>query len=63
MPRNIRTYYLDLGRVTIECPVLMADATLAGILINFGQELLARPATPAKTGPVNSKLPPKGIHR
>jgi hypothetical protein len=42
--------------------MILDNVTLANILIAFGQQLLlaARPATPEKTEPVQSKLPPKG---
>jgi hypothetical protein len=44
--------------------MILDNVTLANILIAFGQQLLApRPATPAKTEPVNPKLPPKGRRR
>jgi hypothetical protein len=58
MPPNVRTRYLPHG-VTIEHPLLLDNVTLANILINFGHQLLsAQPATPAKTEPDHSKLPP-----
>jgi hypothetical protein len=64
MPPNTRTRYLPTHGVVIEHPVIMDDATLAGVLIAFGQQLLAsRPAPPAKTAPDNPKLPPKGRRR
>ena len=61
MPPHVRTRYLPHG-VTIEHPMILDNVTLANILIAFGQQLLlaARPATPEKTEPVQSKLPPKG---
>jgi hypothetical protein len=63
MPPHVRTRYLPHG-VTIEHPMILDNVTLANILINFGHQLLsAQPATPAKTEPVNPKLPPKGRRR
>jgi hypothetical protein len=58
MSPHVRTRYLPHG-VTIEHSLLLDNVTLANILINFGQQLLAaRPSAPEKTEPHHSKLPP-----
>jgi hypothetical protein len=58
MPPNTRTRYLP-NSVTIEHPVIMNDHTLANILTDYAQQLLASgPVTPPKPEPHQSKLPP-----
>ena len=54
-----REVNLDHGRVTVECPRLMADDELADRLAAFVEEVPARPPRePIKLAEPQSKLPP-----